>query len=135
MLVFDVTPRTYYPGAGGSIVSGSVNTTVAGGNNQLSNLAMMIYYRTNAATAWTALTSYSITGNGDFTGTFSGTILDMMVGRTTGSAVLPNSLLGQGPVAPVEGPRQPYVDITNAPITVPNDVLSLPLPAPTTPAS
>ena len=124
MLVFDVTPRTYYPGAGGSIVSGSVNTTVAGGNNQLSNGVMMIYYRTNAATAWTALANYSIAGNGDFTGTFSGIILDMMAGRTTGPAVLPNSLLGQGPVAPIEGPHQPYVDITNAPATVPNDVLS-----------
>lgn len=63
-LTFDVYPVLTDDGS----ITGSVNTTATGGNNQLDNTQVRVMYSMDDGATWIALADHTIEGDGDFRG-------------------------------------------------------------------
>lgn len=97
-LTFDVYPVLTEEGS----ITGSVNTTAAGDNNQLDNAQVRVMYSMDEGATWEPLAEQTIDGDGDFRGRCGqGGLPLVRVEGISALAGLPNS--GQG-VVPVPEP-------------------------------
>jgi len=94
-LCFDIFPVLTGQGS----ITGSVNTTEKGGNNQLDNSMVRVAYSSDEGATWHVLHELTIKGDGDFSGRYEATGLPLV--RVEGISArpgLPNSGPGVIPI-------------------------------------
>jgi hypothetical protein len=80
-LYFDGQPNKITP----TMIVGSINTSVSGGNNELKNNAMNVQVSTDNGVTWSNFVTLTIAGPGNFTGTMASAILATPIVRITGA--------------------------------------------------